>query len=110
MTVNARRTGAEVVYSTVSRPRHGAQHFDSFRIAPGGLPDRDGDRAGEAVGVGLGRPGHHAEHADELLGNGRGACLSTVRSRSGRAMRKVTEPAPAPEPAPLIGAAAKARS
>jgi predicted phosphodiesterase len=35
MTVSARRTGAEVVYSTVSdgRPRH----FDSFRIAPGRL-------------------------------------------------------------------------
>jgi hypothetical protein len=35
MTISARRTGAEVVYSTVS---HGmARHFDSFRIAPGRL-------------------------------------------------------------------------
>ncbi|HTU95572.1 MAG TPA: metallophosphoesterase, partial [Solirubrobacteraceae bacterium] len=35
MTVSARRTGAEVVYSTVS---HGvARHFDSFRIAPARL-------------------------------------------------------------------------
>jgi hypothetical protein len=33
MTVSARRTGAEVVYSTVSDGA--ARHFDSFRIAPG---------------------------------------------------------------------------
>ena len=33
MTVSARRTGAEVVYSTVSDGV--ARHFDSFRIAPG---------------------------------------------------------------------------
>jgi hypothetical protein len=35
MTVSARRTGAEVVYSTVSNGT--ARHFDSFRIAPGRL-------------------------------------------------------------------------
>jgi Calcineurin-like phosphoesterase len=35
MTVNARRTGAEVVYSTVSDGV--ARYFDSFRIAPGWL-------------------------------------------------------------------------
>ena len=34
MTVSARRTGAEVVYSTVSDGM--ARHFDSFRIAPSG--------------------------------------------------------------------------
>jgi hypothetical protein len=33
MTVSARRTGAEVVYSTVSDGQ--ARHFDSFQIAPG---------------------------------------------------------------------------
>jgi hypothetical protein len=33
MTVNARRTGAQVIYSTVSEGV--ARHFDSFRIAPG---------------------------------------------------------------------------
>jgi hypothetical protein len=35
MTVSVRRTGAEVVYSTVSGET--ARHFDSFRVAPGGL-------------------------------------------------------------------------
>jgi hypothetical protein len=35
MTASARRTGAEVVYSTVSAGV--ARHFDSFRIAPGRL-------------------------------------------------------------------------
>jgi hypothetical protein len=35
MTVGARRTGAEVVYSTVTDGV--ARHFDSFRIAPGRL-------------------------------------------------------------------------
>ncbi|MGZ4313734.1 MAG: metallophosphoesterase family protein [Solirubrobacteraceae bacterium] len=35
MTVSARRTGAEIVYSTVSGGV--ARHFDSFRIAPGRL-------------------------------------------------------------------------
>jgi hypothetical protein len=34
-TVSARRTGAEVVYTTVSGGA--ARHFDSFRIAPGRL-------------------------------------------------------------------------
>jgi hypothetical protein len=35
MTVSARRTGAEVLYSTVSDGQ--ARHFDSFQIAPRGL-------------------------------------------------------------------------
>ncbi|HEY1515846.1 MAG TPA: hypothetical protein VGF91_05480, partial [Solirubrobacteraceae bacterium] len=35
MTISARRTGAEVVYSTVSDGV--AHHFDSFRIAPARL-------------------------------------------------------------------------
>jgi hypothetical protein len=33
--VSARRTGAEVLYSTVSDGQ--ARHFDSFQIAPRGL-------------------------------------------------------------------------